>query len=107
MKTYRYIYPLCRYFRSVFNEQLYPAYDKGGVTGDWKRDCETIRKRCMAILADLDLEAYAKPVPRPGEPRNKIAKNERLSFGVFPKSVYICNSIRGCGVIGSRARLRI
>ena len=71
VKTYRYIYPLCKHFRSVFKEQPYPAYDKGFVAGDWKRDREAIRQRCVKMLAELDLDAYIKPAPRVG-----IAKTE-------------------------------
>ena len=70
VKTYRYIYPLCKHFRSVFKEQPYPAYDKGYVAGDWKRDRETIRQRCVKMLAELDLDAYIKPAPRVGAPKS-------------------------------------
>ena len=66
VKTYRYIYPLCKHFRSVFKEQPYPAYDKGFVAGEWKRDKETIRQRCVKMLAELDLAAYEKPAQRVG-----------------------------------------
>ena len=78
VKTYRFIYPLCKHFRSVFKEQPYPAYDKGFVDGDWKRDRETIRQRCINILADLDLDAYAKPTARIGiaKPKQSREKEE-------------------------------
>lgn len=75
VKTYRYIYPLCKHFRSVFKEQPYPAYDKGYVAGEWKRDKETIRQRCVKMLAELDLSVYEKPVKHVGSSKAKNPAN--------------------------------
>lgn len=44
VKTYRYIYPLCKKFKPRFREQPYPLYEKGEVPSLWTRDTEKIKR---------------------------------------------------------------
>jgi hypothetical protein len=53
VKTYRYIYPLCKKFRFIKPEKPYPAYDKGMEQTEWKRDREKMIERCITILTNM------------------------------------------------------
>lgn len=57
VKTYRYIYPLCRHF--VFNksEQPYPIYNKGMDVANWNRDVEKIKENIINLLDKLPLNS--------------------------------------------------
>ena len=53
VKTYRYIYPLDKRFRFVKPQKPYPAYDKGMVLSEWKRDRDKMIERCIGILQNM------------------------------------------------------
>lgn len=53
VKTYRYIYPLCKHFRFNKPERPYPQYEKGFVLSEWKRDTQKIKENCIGILEKL------------------------------------------------------
>ena len=50
VKTYRYIYPLCKRFQFIKPEQPYPQYEKGFALSEWKRDTRKIKDICHEIL---------------------------------------------------------
>jgi len=50
VKTYRYIYPLCKRFQFIKPEQPYPQYEKGFTLSEWKRDTRKIKGNCHEIL---------------------------------------------------------
>ena len=50
VKTYRYIYPLCRHFRFKTGEKPYPEYEKGELPVQWKRDRAKIKKTIVHLL---------------------------------------------------------
>ncbi|MDE6037782.1 MAG: hypothetical protein K2G05_05930 [Duncaniella sp.] len=50
VKTYRYIYPLCRHFKFKNTEKPYPEYDKGMEQVEWKRDKDKIKDRIIHLL---------------------------------------------------------
>lgn len=50
VKTYRYIYPLCKRFQFIKPEQPYPQYEKGFALSEWKRDARKIKDNCHEIL---------------------------------------------------------
>lgn len=50
VKTYRYIYPLCKRFQFIKPEQPYPQYEKGFALSEWKRDTRKIKDNCHEIL---------------------------------------------------------
>ena len=50
VKTYRYIYPLCKHFRFNKPERPYPQYEKGFVLSEWKRDIKKIKENCVGLL---------------------------------------------------------
>lgn len=50
VKTYRYIYPLCKRFKFRSSQLPYPEYDKGMREADWKRDKEKIKCNIMRLL---------------------------------------------------------
>ncbi len=51
--TYRYIYPLCKHFRIKFKQEQYPAYNKGELPFEWKRDKEIIKTRIKQLLDEV------------------------------------------------------
>lgn len=51
--TYRYIFPLCRYFRFKTKELPYPPYNKGIIPFEWKRDKPLIKERLIKIIREL------------------------------------------------------
>lgn len=53
VKTYRYIYPLCRHFRFKTREKPYPEYDKGMEQIEWKRDTGKIKTNIISLLDKL------------------------------------------------------
>lgn len=53
VKTYRYIYPLCKHFASMFKEEPYPPYDKGELTVEWRRDKERLKERMKTVIDSL------------------------------------------------------
>ena len=53
VKTYRYIYPLCKHFRFKTPEKPYPQYEKGANHIEWKRDVGKIKQNIIALLDKL------------------------------------------------------
>lgn len=51
--TYRYIYSLCKRFKSKFKEKPYPPYKKGIEYIDKERDRELIKTRLKSFIDDL------------------------------------------------------
>lgn len=50
VKTYRYIYPLCKRFRFKGPEKPYPRYEKGETPVEWKRDTQKIKQNIIELL---------------------------------------------------------
>lgn len=50
VKTYRYIYPLCKKFKFVRAPQPYPVYDKGEEPTEWVRDNTKIKTNIIRLL---------------------------------------------------------
>lgn len=50
VKTYRYIYPLCKKFKFIRDPQPYPAYDKGEEEAIWNRDRVKIKANIIRLL---------------------------------------------------------
>lgn len=50
VKTYRYIYPLCKKVTFAFPSLHYPEYDKGEETASWKRDTAKIKENIIMLL---------------------------------------------------------
>lgn len=50
VKTYRYIYPLCKHFRFIKPEKPYPQYDKGMDLVEWNRDTRKIKENIITLL---------------------------------------------------------
>lgn len=50
VKTYRYIYPLCKHFRFCGKEKPYPQYEKGFALTEWKRDTMKIKQNIVELL---------------------------------------------------------
>ncbi|MBN1113388.1 MAG: hypothetical protein JXA53_10805 [Bacteroidales bacterium] len=50
VRTYRYIYPLCKHFKFNRKELPYPEYNKGIDLCEWKRDKEKIKERIVTLL---------------------------------------------------------
>lgn len=50
VKTYRYIYPLCKHFRFITAEKPYPQYDKGIDLVEWNRDKRKIKDNIITLL---------------------------------------------------------
>ena len=50
VKTYRYIYPLCKHFRYCGKEKPYPQYEKGFTPTEWKRDTMKIKQNIVELL---------------------------------------------------------
>jgi hypothetical protein len=54
VKTYRYIYPLCRHFKfTLKKQQPYPPYDKGLEKVEWVRDDTLIKDRLVKMIYTL------------------------------------------------------
>lgn len=53
VKTYRYIYPLCRHFKFIKKELPYPEYDKGMKLVNWKRDKSKMIGKCIEMLEQM------------------------------------------------------
>ncbi len=51
--TYRYIYPLCKHFRIKFKQEQYPAYNKGELPFDWKRNKKAIKENLHHLINEL------------------------------------------------------
>jgi hypothetical protein len=56
VKTYRYIYPLCKHFKFKKPQLPYPGYSKGMDEADWKRDVEKIKSNIMMLLDKLPVK---------------------------------------------------
>lgn len=50
VKTYRYIYPLCKHFRFIKPEKPYPQYEKGIDPVEWNRDKRKIKENIITLL---------------------------------------------------------
>lgn len=50
VRTYRYIYPLCKHFKSKFKEMPYPEYNKEFETVEYKRDKIKIKQNIIRML---------------------------------------------------------
>ena len=50
VKTYRYIYPLCKKFRFIKKRLPYPQYDKGFEPVEWSRDTDKIKENIIRLL---------------------------------------------------------
>ncbi len=50
VKTYRYIYPLCKHFRFIKPEKPYPQYEKGIDPVEWNRDKRKIKENIIMLL---------------------------------------------------------
>ena len=50
VKTYRYIYPLDKHFKSKFPEKPYPAYEKGMTPIEWVRNTTAIKTNINYLL---------------------------------------------------------
>ena len=53
VKTYRYIFPLCKKFQFVGKEKPYPEYDKGMEQIEWERDRRKIKANIICLLDKL------------------------------------------------------
>ena len=53
VKTYRYIYPLCKHFRFIKPEKPYPQYEKGIDSVEWNRDRRKIKTTIIYLLDKL------------------------------------------------------
>ncbi|KAA6335605.1 hypothetical protein EZS27_016172 [termite gut metagenome] len=53
VKTYRYIYPLCKDFKFIKPQQPYPVYEKGMNETDWKRDTVKIKAKLKILIDKL------------------------------------------------------
>ncbi|MCC2598056.1 hypothetical protein [Sphingobacterium sp. FBM7-1] len=54
VKTYRYIYPLCKHFKFIKSkEQTYPEYEKGETPTQWVRNTTLIKDRCVKMVYEL------------------------------------------------------
>lgn len=53
VRTYRYIYPLCKHFKFNKPEQPYPEYNKGMLKITWKRDKRKIKEKMIELLEKL------------------------------------------------------
>ena len=53
VKTYRYIYPLCKHFKFKTSEKPYPAYDKGMEPVEWVRDTTAIKTKINYLLTKI------------------------------------------------------
>ena len=53
VKTYRYIYPLCKKFQFIGAEKPYPEYDKGTEAIEWIRDKRKIADNMINIIERL------------------------------------------------------
>jgi len=53
VKTYRYIYPLCKHFEPKFKEQSYPIYEKGEHECKWVRDIDKIKENIYKLVAAM------------------------------------------------------
>ncbi len=51
--TYRYVYPLCKHFEFKTKRQPYPAYNRGEIPFDWRRDREVIKDRLKRFIDEL------------------------------------------------------
>lgn len=51
--TYRYIYPLCKHFKFRNKQQPYPAYNKGEISFEWRRDRQVIKDRLRKFIKEL------------------------------------------------------
>lgn len=50
VRTYRYIYPLCKHFKCKFKEILFPEYQKGIEKIEWQRDKQKIKSNIIKLL---------------------------------------------------------
>lgn len=50
VKTYRYIYPLCRHFKFQSKPKPYPQYEKGTQPVEWVRNTTTIKQNIVYLL---------------------------------------------------------
>ena len=50
VRTYRYIYPLCKHFKFNKPELPYPEYNKGMLKIIWKRNNEQIKNKMIELL---------------------------------------------------------
>ena len=53
VRTYRYIYPLCKHFKFKTEAIAYPEYNKGMLKVIWKRDCEGLKRRVIELLEKI------------------------------------------------------
>ena len=53
VKTYRYIFPLCKKFQFVGKEKPYPEYDKGMEQIERERDRRKIKANIICLLDKL------------------------------------------------------
>lgn len=53
VKTYRYIYPLCRHFKFKTPPKPYPQYEKGATPVVWTRDTTAIKSKITYLLTKL------------------------------------------------------
>lgn len=52
--TYRYIFPLCKYFRYNKSAQPYPTYNKGTTPFEWQRNRKLIKERLIKFISELE-----------------------------------------------------
>lgn len=53
VKTYRYIYPLCKHFKFNTPEKPYPEYEKGLNPYEWVRNTTAIKERIVYLLTKV------------------------------------------------------
>ena len=53
VKTYRYIFPLCKRFRFITAEKPYPQYEKGFTIEMWNRDVGKIKENCIGMIEKI------------------------------------------------------
>lgn len=53
VKTYRYIYPLCRHFKFKTAPKPYPEYEKGMQPIEWTRDTTAIKTKITYLLTKV------------------------------------------------------
>jgi hypothetical protein len=53
VKTFRYIYPLCKHFKFIKSELPYPEYEKGMKEINWVRNSTTIKENIIYLLSKV------------------------------------------------------
>lgn len=55
VKTYRYIYPLCKHFKFKLKQKPYPEYEKGETPSEWVRDKKKIKENMIRLIEKIPI----------------------------------------------------